>query len=232
LCQQAESEFVGMPCGIMDQYISVFGRKNRAIEIDCRSLQNRAVKLPENVAILAVNSMVKHELASSAYAERVRECREAVALIRGVHPEVQSLRDAELPYLEEAGVQGILEKRARHIITENDRVERFLVASEAGDLAEMGKLFVGSHRSMQFDYEITCEEVDFLVDAALAIDGVYGSRMTGGGFGGCTVNLVAPDRVEAFEREIRAAYQARWAVDAPVYRCVPSDGASEMHGSD
>jgi galactokinase len=230
LCQQAEIEFVGMPCGIMDQYISVFGRKNRAIEIDCRSLQHRAVPLPENVAILAVNSMVKHELASSAYADRVNECRAAVDQIRRVHPQVASLRDAKVEYLDEAGLTGTLKKRARHIITENERVEQFLVASERGDLAEMGKLFVGSHRSMQFDYEITCEEIDFLVDAALSIDGVFGARMTGGGFGGCTVNLVEPEKAPAFERAIKQAYQARWGVDPPVFRCVPSEGAGQLPG--
>jgi galactokinase len=228
LCQQAEIEFVGMPCGIMDQYVSVFGRKNRAIEIDCRSLEHRAVPLPENAAIVAVNSMVKHELASSAYAERVRECRAAVDQIRLKHPEVNSLRDAKLEYLEQAGVTGILHKRARHIIPENDRVERFLAASEHGNLIEMGQLFVASHRSMQFDYEITCGEVDFLMDEALAIEGVYGARMTGGGFGGCTVNLVAPERAAAFQDSIKRAYKARWGVDPPVFRCVPSDGAGEV----
>jgi len=228
LCQQAEIEFVGMPCGIMDQYISVCGQKNRAIEIDCRSLEHRAVALPEDVAIFAVNSMVKHELASSAYAERVRECREAVELIRGKHPEVESLRDAKLEYLDEAGVTGILKKRARHVITENERVEQFLVESEAGNLAEMGELFVSSHRSMQFDYEISCEEIDFLVDAALEIDGVYGSRMTGGGFGGCTVNLVTPEKAAAFEKAITRSYKDKWGVDPLVFRCVPSEGASEV----
>jgi galactokinase len=228
LCQQAEIEFVGMPCGIMDQYISVFGRKNRAIEIDCRSLEYRAVQLPHNASIIAVNSMVKHELASSAYAERVSECRAAVEQIRLKHPEVNSLRDARLEYLDEAGVTGLLRKRARHIITENDRVEQFLGASERGNLTEMGQLLVGSHRSMQFDYEITCDEVDFLVDEALAIEGVYGARMTGGGFGGCTVNLVEPKRAARFEDAIKRAYKARWNVDAPVFRCLPSDGAGEV----
>jgi galactokinase len=228
LCQQAEIGFVGMPCGIMDQYISVFGRKNRAIEIDCRSLQHRAVQLPDNASIIAVNSMVKHELASSAYAERVGECQAALDQIRRTHPEVNSLRDAKLEYLEEAGVTGVVRNRAHHIITENERVEQFLVASERGDLTRMGKLFVASHRSMQFDYEITCDEVDFLVDEALGIEGVYGARMTGGGFGGCTVNLVDPRKTEGFEVAIKRAYKARWGVDAPVFRCVPSDGAGEV----
>ena len=228
VCQHAEIEFVGMPCGIMDQYVSVFGKKDRAIEIDCRSLKNRAVPLPEDVAIIAVNSLVKHELASSAYAERVLECRAAVAQIQQKHAEVESLRDAKLEYLDKAGVTGTLEKRARHIITENERVGQFLEASARGDLVEMGKLFVSSHKSMQFDYEITCAEIDFLVSAALSIDGVYGSRMTGGGFGGCTVNLVQPDKVAAFEEAIKAAYQETWGLNPPVFRCVPSDGAGKV----
>jgi galactokinase len=232
LCQQAEIEFVGMPCGIMDQYVSVFGQDQRAIEIDCRSLEYRAVELPKDAVIIAVNSMVKHELASSAYSERVRECAEAVEGIQKKHPEVKALRDAKLEFLDGAGLSEVVARRARHIITEDTRVEKFRDVAAKGDLVEMGKLFVASHYSMKDDYEITCEEVDFLVDEALKIDGVFGARMTGGGFGGCTVNLVRPDAVNTFQSEIVKRYQDKYKVTAPVFRCNPSKGAMELGEKD
>jgi galactokinase len=213
LCQRAETEFVGMPCGIMDQYVSLFGQAHAAIEIDCRSLEHQAITLPDDLEIIAVNSMVKHELGASAYRIRVQECAEAAAAIG-----VASLRDATL---EEAQPF----KRARHVVSENLRVEAFVEAAGKSDRRRMGQLFVESHRSMQYDYEITCEEVDFLVDTAIGIEGCYGARMTGGGFGGCTVNLVAPDEVEKFERIIRSAYQDRFHIDPVIFRCVPGPGA-------
>ena len=228
LAQHAETDFVGMPCGIMDQYISVFGQEQRAVEIDCRSLEHRLVELPKDVAIVAVNSMVKHELASSAYRERTEECAEAVTGIQRKHPDVQSLRDAKLEYLKDAGLPPTIEKRARHVITEDQRVLDFTAAAKSGDLQAMGRLFVESHRSMQNDYEITCEEIDFLVDSALAIEGVYGARMTGGGFGGCTVNLVNPAAVSNFKAKIVEQYHARFGVQAPVFDCIPSKGATEV----
>ncbi len=228
LCQQAEIEFVGMPCGIMDQYVSVFGQDQRAIEIDCRSLEYRTVELPKDAAIIAVNSMVKHELASSAYSDRVRECAEAVQGIQKKHPEVKSLRDARLAMLDGAGLSEVAAKRARHIITEDDRVEEFRGVAAKGDLVGMGKLFVASHLSMKNDYQITCEEIDYLVDEALKIDGVYGARMTGGGFGGCTVNLVRPDAVDRFQQEIVKRYEDKYEITAAVFRCNPSRGAMEL----
>ncbi len=228
LCQAAEIEFVGMPCGIMDQYISVFGQEKRAVEIDCRSLEHRLVELPADVAIVAVNSMVKHELASSAYTERTHECATAVAGIQSRRKEVKSLRDARLSDLPDAGLSEVVMRRARHVITEDARVEAFREAAARKDLQGMGKLFVASHQSMKNDYEITCEEIDFLVDRALEVDGVYGARMTGGGFGGCTVNLVRPDAVENFKQVIKRRYQDRYRVDPPVFDCVPSKGASEI----
>ena len=228
LCQRAEIDFVGTPVGIMDQYISVFGETNRALELDCRNLSHKLVELPANAAILAVNSTVKHDLATSAYADRVKQCQAAVAGIARKHPEVKALRDAKLEYLTDAGLDPLIVKRARHIITEDDRVEQFFDAARQGDLDAMGKLFVASHRSMQHDYEITCEEIDFLVDNALTIDGVYGSRMTGGGFGGCTINLVRPESAEAFKTEIVRRYQAKYNKQAPVFNCVPSSGAREV----
>jgi galactokinase len=226
LCQRAEREFVGMPCGIMDQYVSVFGRENAAVEIDCRSLQHRYAELPANAALVAVNSMVKHALAGSAYKDRVAECAAAVEGIRKQDPAVESLRDVTPRQLASVAdtLPPVVARRARHVVTEDDRVERF--ASAAGDLALMGKLLVESHRSLQHDYEVSSAELDFLVDTALSIEGVYGSRMTGGGFGGCTVTLLRPDAVARFTSQIERAYQDRFHVTPRIYRCVPSAGAA------
>jgi galactokinase len=225
LCRRAENEFVGAPCGIMDQYVAVFGREGAAICIDCRSLEHRAVRLPEDLAIFAVNSMVKHELGQSAYPVRVQECRSAAAALG-----VESLRDATLAELERRreSLPDNQYRRARHVITENRRVEDFIRACEAGDLTGMGRLLVDSHRSLRDDYEVSCEELDFLVETALGIPGVLGARMTGGGFGGCTVNLVRRDAAEGFAPAIQDAYQRRFGLTPQIYPCVPSAGAGEL----
>ena len=204
LCQRAESDFAGMPCGIMDQYVSLFGQEHAAIKIDCRSLESEAVTLPDNVAIIAINSMVKHELGQSAYRTRVAECQQACREIG-----VESLRDA---------THWATNKRARHVVTENKRVQDFVEAARAGDAERMGELFLESHASMRDDYEISCPEIDELVDAAMRIPGCYGARMTGGGFGGCTVNLVAPEAVHRFAQ----------AFGHKVIHCIPAGGACEI----
>lgn len=230
LCRRAENDFVGMPCGIMDQYISVFGREQAAIMIDCRSLEHEVVPLPPGVEIVAVNSMVKHELGSSAYRNRVRECQEAVEAVRRRRPEVASLRDLTRTELEAfAGeIPQAPFRRARHVTGENERVAAFVEACRHNDLEAMGKLLVASHRSLQYDYEVSCEELDFLVDTALSLDGVLGARMTGGGFGGCTVNLIAASKAGEFIRAIRSAYEARFGVTPECYLCRPAAGAAEI----
>jgi galactokinase len=225
LCQRAEITFVGMPCGIMDQYVSVFGREHMAIEIDCRSLTHREVPLPDGASFIAVNSMVKHALAGSAYKDRVQECASAAAALG-----VKSLREATPEQVAAASgtMTEVVARRAKHVVTEIRRVGDFVSASSRGDLPEMGRLLVESHRSLQHDYEVSCEELDFLVDAALKIDGVYGSRMTGGGFGGCTVTMLRPDAATRFQREISDAYQGRFGVIPRIYPCHPSAGAGEI----
>ncbi len=228
LGQRAESQFVGMPCGIMDQYAAVFGYAGAALKIDCRSLGHEYVELPADVRIIAVNSLVKHELGTSAYRERVAECAQAVAALRELDPKIESLRDVTLEFFERVqdSVPLIPRRRARHIISDTQRVVDLAAAARAHDLREMGRLFVASHRSMQYDYEISCEEIDFLVDTAIKFPGVYGSRMTGGGFGGCTVNLVAPDAVETFRQQLSAAYHERYTKTPAFYDCQPAEGAS------
>jgi galactokinase len=227
LCQRSEREFVGVPCGIMDQYISVFGREHSAVKIDCRSLDHQLVTLPDGVAFVAVNTMVKHALAGSAYKDRVAECAAAVTAIKPKFPTVDSLRDVAADQFESVAhlLPPVVARRARHVVTEDARVEQFVAASARGDLDAMGKLLVASHRSLQYDYEVSCAELDFLVDHALLLDGVYGSRMTGGGFGGCTVTMLRPVAVEAFSASLTRAYQRRFQVAPRVYLCNPSAGA-------
>jgi galactokinase len=230
LCQRAEVQFVGMPCGIMDQYISIFGREHTAVEIDCRSLEHRAVPLPAGITFLAVNTMVKHALAGSAYKERVAECAAAVERIKPLFPLVESLRDVSPGQFasSEHLLPGTIARRARHVVTETARVGQFVEASGRGDLDRMGALMVESHRSLQHDYEVSCAELDFLVDQALGTEGVYGARMTGGGFGGCTVTMLQPDAVPRFRQEIAEAYESQFGVTPAIYPCEPSAGAGEV----
>lgn len=230
LTQRAEREFVGVPVGIMDQYVSVFGEPHKAIRIDCRSITHQGIPLPENVAIIAVNSMVKHQLGDSAYKTRVRECAEAVLALQARYGHIRTLRDVTVGQLTEAAGQmsETVFRRARHVISENERVELFSEAAQAGDLQKMGDLFLASHRSMQHDYEISCDEIDYLVEVASGISGVYGSRMTGGGFGGCTVNLVAEERVPYFYEVIIESYKKRFGIHPELFVCVPAEGAGEI----
>jgi galactokinase len=225
-CHRVENDFVGLPCGVMDQYISVFGQAHAAIRIDCRSLESESTPLPP-VAVIAVNSMVRHELGQSAYRQRVAECAGAVDAIRKHDAAVQSLRDADVKKLALIG-DPVLHRRARHVVRENQRVLDFTAASKRGDLAEMGRLLVESHCSLRDDYEVSCVELDFLVDSALSIPGVCGARMTGGGFGGCTVNLVDTHAARGFATEIKGRYRKRFGVDAEVYCVEASSGASRI----
>jgi galactokinase len=217
IAQAAEVNFAGVPCGIMDQFVAANGRKGSAILLDCRSLEFRAVKLPEGVA--AANSMVKHELSDSAYRKRVEECAEAARILSGA-----SLRDATRL----DGLTGVSLKRARHVVTENARVEKFAAAAESGDLDDLGRVLIESHASLRDDYEVSCEELDFFVDTAIRVPGVLGARMTGGGFGGSTVNLVRENAVAALETELVRKYRAAFAKIPEIHICEPSDGASHL----
>ena len=230
LCQRAEQNFVGIPCGIMDQFVSIFGQEHSAIQIDCRNFEQRAVYLPEGAVFAAVNSMVKHALAASAYKDRVRECAAAVERLRERKASVNSLRDVSLNELEEAGslFSPVILRRARHVVTENLRVSGFVNASARANLAAMGQLLVESHRSLRDDYEVSCTELDFLVETALAQEGVYGARMTGGGFGGSIVAMLRPETMDNFTARVTAAYRQKFGIGAEVYPCHPSAGAAEV----
>jgi galactokinase len=230
LCRRAEVGFVGMPCGIMDQYVSVFAREHAALQIDCRRLEGHAVDLPGGIEIIAVNSMVKHALGQSAYKQRTEECAAAVEMLRRLDPTVSSLRDVTVALLETAApsMPPAIVRRARHVVTENERVGLFVGASRRGDLEHMGRLMTESHASLRLDYEVSCPELDFLVETAMGIGGVLGARMTGGGFGGCTVNLLRRGAGKRFRHEISSTYSQRFGVTPQIFDCRPSGGAGEV----
>jgi galactokinase len=230
VCQRAERNFVGMPCGIMDQYISVFGRAGSAVEIDCRSLGHRLVPLPAGITFVAVNTMVKHALAGSAYKDRVAECAAAVAACQAAYSSVDSLRDVTPEQLKAVSpsLPPVIARRARHVVSEIARVAGFVESSIRGDLAQMGRLMVESHHSLRDDYEVSCPELNFLAEAALAVEGVYGARMTGGGFGGCTVTMLRLECEADFRERIARVYEAQFQVTPQIYPCHPSAGADEV----
>ncbi|MFN7541929.1 MAG: galactokinase [Acidobacteriota bacterium] len=184
LCQQAEVETVGLGCGIMDMFISLHGREGQAMLLDCRTLEYKAAPIPADIAMVIADTGVRHELAGSEYNTRKRECAEAARALG-----VSSLRDA----VEDGG-----SKRARHVIGENRRVVEFAAALAANDRAAMGELMAASHASLRDDYEVSCRELDELVECAARCPGVIGSRMTGGGFGGSTINLVEERQTDEF----------------------------------
>ncbi|HEX6717653.1 MAG TPA: galactokinase [Pyrinomonadaceae bacterium] len=230
LCQRAENEFVGARVGIMDQFISLFGKAEKALLLDCRSLEFKLLPLPDNVRLIICNTMVKHELASSAYNERRAQCEEGVRHLAKFLPNVTALRDVTLEQLEQRreGLSDVVYRRCRHVITENARVLEAGEALEQHDLDHFGKLMIESHASLRDDYEVSSEELDLMVELALKIDGVYGARMTGGGFGGSTVNLVREEKADEFRERIAYQYERRTNLKPEIYICVAADGAEEV----
>jgi galactokinase len=225
LCQQAENEFVGMRCGIMDQFIACLGRAAHALMLDCRSLEYRLLPLPPDVRLVICNTMVKHELAASEYNNRRAECEAGVRHFAKFVPSVRSLRDVTMNDLESYGrdLPKVIYKRCRHVVTENARVVDAAAALEHSDLHTFGDLMAASHRSLRDDYEVSCAELDTMVDLATQVDGVYGARMTGGGFGGCTVNLIKADRVEEFTQDVGRRYGEATGVTPEIYICSSAD---------
>ncbi|MGE5204418.1 MAG: galactokinase [Chlamydiota bacterium] len=229
LCQRAENEFVGARCGIMDQFASCFGQAEHALLLDCRSLEYRPLPVPAGVALVICDSGVRHEVASGDYNVRRAECETGVRVLAHRRPEIRALRDATLEDLQNnrAELGDLVYRRCRHVVTENARVVQAASALERGDLREFGRLMGESHRSLRDDFEVSCGELDLLVDLAAKSPGVYGARMTGGGFGGCTVNLVEADRVEEFRRSVAPAYQQATGRAVKIYVSEAAAGASE-----
>jgi galactokinase len=230
LCQQAENEFVGMRCGLMDQFISCFGQSGHALMLDCRSLDYRLLPLPDGVRLVVCNTMVKHELAASEYNARRAECEEGVRLLARKLPEVRSLRDVTNEDFERTGgeLPEVIRKRSRHVVSENARVVEAAAALQREDLETFGELMRESHRSLRDDYEVSCQELDLMVDIANQAEGVFGARMTGGGFGGCTINLVAAAGVDSFKQNVATGYAQATGRDAEIYVCTPSQGVEQL----
>lgn len=221
MAQLAEHEFAGVQCGIMDQFASLFGRPNHVVRLDCRSLDYEYFPFDTTAChIVLCNSGVKHSLASSEYNTRRQECEQGVAVLRQHYPQVQSLRDATLDQLQEhqAELGDVVYRRCRYVVEENARVEAACQHLIAGDLPAFGQEMYGSHAGLRDDYEVSCRELDVLVAAAQPLPGVFGARMMGGGFGGCTINLVAPDQVEAFVTAMKAAYQQELGLHLETYQ--------------
>jgi galactokinase len=230
LCRQAENEFVGARVGIMDQFVSLFGEAQHALMLDCRSLEFRLLPLPDNVRLIICNTMVKHALASSAYNERREQCEAGVKHLAQFLPHVMALRDVSVEQLERyrAGLSDVVYRRCRHVITENARVLAAADALERSDLREFGRLMGESHQSLRDDYEVSSEELDLMVELAEKVEGVYGARMTGGGFGGCTVNLVAEEHAEQFQQTVASEYERVTKLKPEVYVCTAANGAEEI----
>lgn len=226
ICQRAENEFVGMRCGVMDQFISACGIAGCALLLDCRSLETRVVMIHPRVRLVACDSCVSHSLAGGEYNDRRRDC-EAAAKLLGV----AALRDVSEERLarQASALPERLYRRARHVVTEDARTLRFAAALESGDLAECGRLMNASHASLRDDFEVSRAELDLLADIAQKTPGVYGARMMGGGFGGCTINLVAAEETAAFERRIDEAYCAATGIRPNIFVCEPAGGAGPVH---
>jgi galactokinase len=223
LAQRAENEWVGVNCGIMDQLISAAGVAGHALLIDCRSLATRAVPIPAGVAVAVLDTATRRGLVDSAYNERRAQCEAAAAFFG-----VPALRDVDGTTFEARAseLDQVTRKRARHVITENERTLAAATALEGGDVERVGRLMDESHASLRDDFEVSRPELDAMVRLARAHDAAYGARMTGAGFGGCAVALVAAGAAESFVREVTTRYAAEVGLQPAIYVCTASQGAS------
>ncbi len=230
LCQRAENEFAGARCGIMDQFVACHGEPGRALLLDCRSLEYTSVPLPQGVTLVACNTMVKHALACGEYNARRGECERGVALLANGLPGTRSLRDVSPEELERrrSELPDIIYRRCRHVVTENARTTRAAACLQSGEIAGLGQLMAASHRSLRDDYEVSCAELDLLVESAARQPGVLGARMTGGGFGGCTVNLVRSEQVEQFLEGMAREYEEKTGRVGEAYASTAAGAAGEV----
>jgi galactokinase len=227
LCQAAEHEYVGARCGIMDQFIASFGVSGNALMLDCRSLEYQLMPVPRDLRLVVCNSMVRHEHASGEYNQRRADCETGVKLLAQHLPGIRALRDVGIAELEKykQALPETIYRRCRHVVTENQRVLEAAKALQSGDAGGVGRLMYASHASLRDDYEVSCKELDLLVELSASSAGVYGARMTGGGFGGCTVNLVREECATAFAAHMAGAYQQATGIAPDIYVCEPAQGA-------
>ncbi len=246
--QAAENEFVGMRCGIMDQFISCHGQANHALMLDCRSLDYRLLPLPPSARLVICNTMVHHALAGGEYNKRRADCEAGVKHLSQFLPGIKSLRNVTLADLEKhagapfmrsiqvgnepkfhgGGMPEVVYRRCRHVVSEIARTEQAAGALVSGDLETFGKLMHDSHVSLRDDYEVSCAELDVMVDLASKVKGVYGARMTGGGFGGCTINLVQAEHVDEFKATVAPGYQKATGKTPVIYVSSAVEGAEEV----
>ncbi|HYP76871.1 MAG TPA: galactokinase [Polyangiaceae bacterium] len=228
--QSAEHTYVGTLCGIMDQYICALAMPNQALQIDCRTLEYRAIPVRlASACVLICDTRVKHELSSSAYNERRRQCEEGVREIARHRPAVRALRDVDITEFEAftSHLPPLIARRCRHVVSENARTLAAARALEAGELGQLGKLMWASHASLQDDYEVSCVELDEAVAALRAQPGVYGSRMTGGGFGGCTVSVLERDAVPRAIQAISERLDAKFKIEPQFFVTSAAGGVTE-----
>ena len=230
LCQQAENNFVGARVGIMDQFVSCMGRVGHALLLDCRSLEFQLVPIPAGIRLVVCNTMVKHDLATGAYNTRREECEEGVRYFTKWNPAIRSLRDVSVELLDQhlLDLPVTIAKRCSHVVRENQRTLDTSLALAQEDLARVGRSMRESHDSLRDLYEVSCRELDTMVEAAEGLPGFLGGRMTGGGFGGCTVNLVREESAEDFAKQIAGRYRQATGIDPQVYLCTAEDGAGEF----
>jgi galactokinase len=231
LCRQAENNFVGARVGIMDQFVSCMGKAGHAILLDCRTLQYQAVPIPPEIQLVICNTMVKHDLATGTYNTRRAECEEGVRILAKSNPAIHALRDVSAGLLQQHAreLSPIIAKRCSHVIYENQRTIDAARAFSSGDLSRVGELMAASHCSLRDLYEVSCRELDIMVEAAQDLPGFIGGRMTGGGFGGCTINLVHEENADDFATQIADRYRAATGIDPQVYICSAEDGAQELY---
>jgi len=229
LARQAEHEYAKSPCGIMDQFICVLGQRNHALLLDCRSQEYRQLPLDfDDTVLMVMNTQVKHSIGGGEYPVRQRQCREGLAVFQAAHREVTALRDVTVAQLEECrnGLDETVYRRCRHVVTEIDRTLQAADALTERDAGQFGRLMTESHVSLRDDYEVSCPELDALVEIATATPGCYGARMTGGGFGGCAIALIRRSAEEPLRQAIRERYDRRFEQPAIVYTTLASDGAT------
>eukprot|EP00980_Cylindrotheca_fusiformis_P004797 scaffold1028_cov135-Cylindrotheca_fusiformis.AAC.7 len=230
-CQKAENDFCHSPCGIMDQYISSAASEGSLLLIDCTSYEATKVNMKDTTdrpVLVVTNSNVKHSIGGGEYPVRVKQCQQATKVLHGENKSIHSLREATLNDVEAARDRmdsTTTYQRAKHVVTENARVLEATKALEAGDWKTVGQLMNGSHASMRDDYEVSCHEIDLLVDIAQSYPGVYGSRLTGGGFGGCTVTLVEPDAAEGLQQRLQQEFKAKTGKECECFQTLPARGA-------
>ncbi len=234
LCQRAENRYVGVNCGIMDQFASACGQRDRLLLLDCRSLEYRLLPLPEGVDIIIADTTVRHSHVTGAYNQRRAACEEAVHLLREKMPGIRSLRDVSVEDFNRfsGALPPVIEKRARHVVEEIDRTLRAVQLLEAGDLHGFGRAMNDCHASLRDLYEVSCPEADVMARIAQSLDGCYGARITGGGFGGCTVNLVSHPHSDAFVLRLGAAYESETGLHPEIYVCKASEGAGLIDEED